>query len=55
MRVLEQQPFLTAAQVAGMLDVDPDELEEALEAAITRGRLAADRRYFLSEPPGPQQ
>lgn len=53
--VLEQQPFLTAAQVAEMLDVDPDELEEALEAAVMRGRLTADRRYFSNESGGGEQ
>lgn len=49
--ILNNQPLLTAEQLAEILDLEVGRLEEALEAAVGRGQLAADRRYFLMERP----
>jgi len=43
--VLQDEPMLTARQIAERLGVDLDELEKALTAARERGRLKSETRY----------
>lgn len=46
--VLAEQPLLTVDQLASALQVNTEELAEALEAGVARGLLAEDRRYFVA-------
>ncbi len=48
--LLAEQPLLTVEQLAEALKVGAEQLTEALDAGVTRGLLAADRRYFVSTP-----
>jgi hypothetical protein len=46
---LRSEPLLTPPQLAEKLDVDLDDLDEALAIAETRGRLNSEKRYWVSE------
>jgi hypothetical protein len=45
---LRESPLMTIEQLSERLEVDADQLEEALRAALSRGRLHAETRYFTN-------
>lgn len=46
--LLGEFPGLTGEELSDRLEVDTDELEEVLRAALARGRLRAENRYFAA-------